>query len=70
MSKAYLGDGAYASFDGHGITLTAENGIRATDMVVLEPDALRALLAFALLTRVVSADAVIAIAEASREVRT
>lgn len=46
-TKAYLGDGAYASFDGHAITLTAENGIRATDKVVLEPEVFAALLRFA-----------------------
>lgn len=42
--KVYLGDGAYASFDGFAITLTAENGIEATDSVVLEPAVFDALL--------------------------
>lgn len=42
--KIYLGDGAYARFDGYGIELTAENGIEATDHVYVEPDALVALL--------------------------
>jgi hypothetical protein len=35
--KAYLGDGAYVDFDGYALILTAENGIRATDTIVLEP---------------------------------
>lgn len=36
--KAYLGDGAYVDFDGARLVLTAENGIRATDRIVLEPE--------------------------------
>ena len=35
--KEYLGDGAYVDFDGYLLILTAENGIRATDTVCLEP---------------------------------
>lgn len=42
--KIYLGDGAYARFDGYGVELTAENGIVATDHVYAEPDTLVALL--------------------------
>ena len=42
--KVYLGDGAYYEFDGHGVSLTAENGIRATDRVYLEPEVIVALL--------------------------
>ncbi len=38
--KEYLGDGAYVTFDGYHIVLTAENGIRATDTVALEPEVL------------------------------
>lgn len=45
-SKTYLGDGAYAEFDGHGIALTAENGITATDRVYLEPGVIAAFLRF------------------------
>ena len=44
--KQYLGDGAYVEFDGFALILTAENGIRATDTVVLEPDGWEALLRF------------------------
>lgn len=29
--KEYLGDGLYADFDGYQFSLSAENGIRATD---------------------------------------
>ncbi len=38
--KGYLGDGAYVAFEWPGFKLTAENGIRATDTVFLEPDAI------------------------------
>lgn len=37
-NKIYLGDGAYVEFDGFGFILTAENGIEATDTIVLEPE--------------------------------
>ena len=40
--KVYLGDGAYAEFDGYGSVLTAENGIEATDTVYFEPEVLKA----------------------------
>ena len=43
MHKDYLADGVYASFDGYGIVLTTENGIEATNTIVLEPEVLRAL---------------------------
>lgn len=42
VAKDYLGDGAYVEFDGYHFVLTAENGIRATDTVALEPGALAA----------------------------
>jgi len=38
MSKTYLGDAVYADFDGHMITLTTEDGIRATNTIHLEPE--------------------------------
>jgi hypothetical protein len=44
--KTYLGDGVYASFDSHQITLTAENGIEATDTIYLEYETFENLLAF------------------------
>ena len=44
--KRYLGDGAYVIFDGWFVVLTAENGIHATDTVVLEPEVLQAFLDF------------------------
>lgn len=46
MTKTYLGDGAYAAIEHGSIVLTAENGIVATDTVVLERDVLIALLDF------------------------
>lgn len=42
LPKQYLGDGAYADFDGFQVVLTAENGIEATDTVCLEPAVLQA----------------------------
>lgn len=35
--KVYLGDGVYVEFDGHGLVLTTENGIEATNAIYLEP---------------------------------
>jgi hypothetical protein len=46
MAKEYLGDGAYVDYDGYSLILTAENGIRATDTVVLEPNVWLALVAY------------------------
>lgn len=37
-SKAYLGDGVYAEYDGFAIELTTENGIEKTNSIVLEPE--------------------------------
>ena len=39
--KTYLGDGAYAEFDGYALILTSEDGIRVLDRVVLEPEVWR-----------------------------
>lgn len=36
--KVYLGDAVYVEFDGYGLVLTTEDGIRATNRIVLEPD--------------------------------
>jgi hypothetical protein len=44
--KDYLGDGVYVDFDGFGLVLTAEDGIRATNTIVLEPEVYAALLAY------------------------
>lgn len=39
--KAYLGDGVYGNLDFHGrVVLTTENGLEATNTVVLEPEVL------------------------------
>jgi hypothetical protein len=45
--KVYIGDGAFASFDGFGIWLTTSNGIEDTNRVFLEPAVFEALLRFA-----------------------
>lgn len=47
MSKEYIGDGAYADFDGFGIVLTTENGISVQNTVYLEPGVFAALLRYA-----------------------
>lgn len=44
--KAYLGDGAYVDFDGYSLILTAENGVSATDRIVLEPEVWAALVRY------------------------
>ena len=44
--KYYLGDGAYVDFDGYALILTAENGIEATNTIVLEPQVYAALVAY------------------------
>ncbi len=36
-SKRYLGDAVYVRHDGFGIVLTTEDGIRATNTIVMEP---------------------------------
>ena len=46
MNKVYLGDGAFADFDGYNITLTTEDGIRVTNRIVLEPELALRLRAF------------------------
>lgn len=45
-TKVYLGDGAYAEFDGFGIILTTENGICITNTIYLESEVLQALIEF------------------------
>jgi hypothetical protein len=44
--KAYLGDGVYVEFDGYALVLTTEDGIRATNTIVLEPEVCDALTAY------------------------
>jgi len=43
MKEVYLGDGAYAKFDGYGIILTTSDGINITNTIYLEPSTLQAL---------------------------
>jgi hypothetical protein len=42
-TKRYLGDGVYVDVDERGIVLTTENGICATNTIVLEPEVMAAL---------------------------
>lgn len=47
MNKTYLGDAVYAEADEFGdLVLTTEDGIRATNRIVLEPAVLGALLRY------------------------
>lgn len=45
-AKEYLGDAVYVEFDGFQLVLTTENGIRATNRIVLEPEVYAALVQF------------------------
>ena len=42
-AKEYLGDAVYANFDGYSVVLTTEDGIQATNTIMLEPECLFAL---------------------------
>ena len=44
--REYLGDGLYADFDGYQILLAANNGIRDTNIVYLEPEVLKKFFAY------------------------
>ena len=45
-NKTYLGDGAYAEFQGYCVELTTSNGIDTTNTIVLEPLHVTALIRF------------------------
>jgi hypothetical protein len=40
--KVYLGDAVYVEYDGYGLVLTTEDGIRATNTIYLEPEVCQA----------------------------
>lgn len=42
-TKTYLGDGAYAEFDGYSVKLSTENGVETTNEIYLEPEVWEAL---------------------------
>jgi hypothetical protein len=46
MNKEYIGDGVYIEFDGYQLVLTAEDGIRATNTIYLEPAVMIGLLGY------------------------
>jgi hypothetical protein len=48
MNKTYLGDSVYADWDGLALILATENGCGGdpTNAIIMEPDALMALLRF------------------------
>ncbi len=41
--KRYIGDGVYIYHDGFSVVITTEDGIRATNRIVLEPEGVVAL---------------------------
>lgn len=43
MSKQYLGDAVYATFDGYHVVLTTSDGIAETNKIYLEPAVIEAL---------------------------
>ena len=47
IQKTYLGDGAYAEYDGFGVEVTTENGIAVTNRVYLEPEVFVSLMKYA-----------------------
>lgn len=46
MTKEYLGDAVYVETDGYGLTLTTEDGYRATNTIYLEPEVYNALVRY------------------------
>ena len=46
MEKAYIGDAVYAQITDGELTLTTENGIRATNTIILEPEVLSTLMVY------------------------
>ena len=47
MNKEYLGDAVHAEIDNlWGVTLTTEDGYRATNTIYLEPEVINALLEY------------------------
>lgn len=46
MKKVYLGDSVYGEFDGSGIKLTTEDGVRVSNDIYLEMEVILALQGF------------------------
>jgi len=46
-TRDYIGDGVYVTYDGYGIELKANDHLRPTDKVYLEPEVFKALIRFA-----------------------
>lgn len=40
MNKQYIGDGVYCEYDNYAVTLTTEDGVRITNIIVLEAEVL------------------------------
>ena len=46
MTKQYIGDAVYVDFDGFMLILTTEDGIRANNTIMLEPEVWESLKAY------------------------
>ena len=44
--KVYLGDGAYADYDGFHVVLTTENGVSVKNRICLDPQVIKALISY------------------------
>ena len=44
--KVYLGDGAYADFDGYQVWVTTSDGISATNEIAFEPQVMERFIAY------------------------
>ena len=44
--KIYIGDGAYAQFDGYGFIVTTENGISVQNTIYFEPEVFQSFKSF------------------------
>ena len=44
--KTYLGDGAYAAFDGYSVILTTSDGVSDTNTIYMEPEVVQVLMTF------------------------
>jgi len=44
--KEYLGDGAYADYDGYHVWVTTSNGIYKTNEIAFEPEVMESFIAY------------------------
>ena len=46
LEKDYIGDSVYIEDNGYGVTLTTENGLGASNIIVMEPEVIQAFLRY------------------------